>query len=65
FALLRRTLAPTLRAYLEEGGREAGRFMRTHAVATVDFSDQPQAFANINTPQALAALAHRLGRQGS
>ena len=62
FALLRRTLAPVLRAYLEEGEREAGRFMRMQVVASVDFSDQAQAFANINTPQALAALAQRLGR---
>ncbi len=62
FALLRRTLAPTLRTYLEEGGREAGRFMRAQAVATVDFSNQPEAFANINTPQALAAFAQRLAR---
>lgn len=58
FALLRRALAPALRAYLEEGGREAGRFMRTQAAAIADFSDQPQAFANINTPQ---AFAQRLG----
>jgi molybdopterin-guanine dinucleotide biosynthesis protein A len=65
FALLRRALAPALRAYLEEGERAAERFLRTQAVAIVDFSDQAQAFVNINTPQALAALAQRLGRQGS
>ncbi len=56
FALLRRPLAPTLRAYLEAGGREAGRFMRTQAAATVDFSDQPQAFVNLNTPEDLRCL---------
>lgn len=53
FALLRRTLAPVLRAYLEAGGREAGRFMRTQAAAIADFSDRPQAFVNLNTPEDL------------
>ncbi|MBI3575217.1 MAG: molybdenum cofactor guanylyltransferase [Gammaproteobacteria bacterium] len=56
FAMLHRALAPTLRAYLEEGGRAAGRFMRTQAAAIVDFSDRAQAFVNVNTPGDLRRL---------
>ncbi len=56
FALLRRTLAPALRAYLEQGGREAGRFLRTQAAAIVDFSGQAEAFVNVNTPEDLRRL---------
>ncbi|MEK7796675.1 MAG: molybdenum cofactor guanylyltransferase MobA [Pseudomonadota bacterium] len=62
FALLRRALADDLQKYLECGGRGAGAWMHAQRAATADFSDQAQAFANINTPQALAALAQRFGR---
>ena len=61
FALLRRALADDLQKYLECGGRGAGAWMHAQRAATADFSDQAQAFANINTPQALAALAQRFG----
>ena len=47
---------------LRGGGRARGRALHAHAVAIVDFSGQAQAFANINTPQAFAAFAHRLER---
>lgn len=59
FALLHRALADDLQKYLECGGRAAGAWMHAQHAATVDFSDQAPAFANINTPQALAALADK------
>jgi molybdenum cofactor guanylyltransferase len=57
FTLLHRDLAPGLRAYLQDGGRKAETWMARQEHATVDFSDRSHAFANINTPEALSALA--------
>ncbi|SMB78533.1 molybdopterin-guanine dinucleotide biosynthesis protein MobB/molybdenum cofactor guanylyltransferase,TIGR02665 [Pasteurella testudinis DSM 23072] len=48
FALLHKSLAADLRAYLQQGGRKVRDFMRRQRYAVVDFSDQPQAFANVN-----------------
>lgn len=53
FALLRPTLAQALLDDLERGSLAAGRWFRDMGAIPVDFSDQPQAFANINTPDDL------------
>jgi len=53
FALLRPTLAPRLQQDLSGGPLAAGRWLREAGAITVDFSDQPQAFANLNTPEDL------------
>lgn len=55
FALLHRSLADLLHAYLAAGGRRAGEWMQQQNAALVDFSDKPEAFVNINTPQELQA----------
>jgi molybdopterin-guanine dinucleotide biosynthesis protein A len=49
FALYRRALVEPLAVYLETGGRKIDRFFESRRFATVDFSDQPQAFVNINS----------------
>ena len=50
-ALLHRRVLADLRLALEEGERKIGRwYPRNHWVA-VDFSDVPQHFSNINTPE--------------
>lgn len=54
FALLRTDIAPTLTAFLDAGERRVQAWVREQAPVTVDFSDQPDAFTNINTPQDLA-----------
>lgn len=51
FALLPLSVLDDLDAYLAEGGRKVDRFYNRHAFVTVDFSDYPQAFLNINTPE--------------
>jgi molybdopterin-guanine dinucleotide biosynthesis protein A len=51
--LVRRSLAGDLRQYLEAGGRKVHDWLNRIDHCTVDFSDQPEAFMNINTPEQL------------
>jgi molybdenum cofactor guanylyltransferase len=51
FALLRKTLLPNLMTYLDDGGRKIDTWYAKHQVARTDFSDWPNAFININTPE--------------
>jgi molybdenum cofactor guanylyltransferase len=55
-ALLPVNLAADLRAYLRRGERRVAQWYAEQRVAWVDFSDQPTAFLNLNTPEALRAL---------
>ena len=65
FALLARDLLPSLESYLAEGGRKIDRWYEQHGMSAVDFSDHPEAFMNINTPDDIAALTARLSKSGS
>jgi len=51
FAMLRRHLLPSLLAYLDAGGRKIDTWYAEHNMALADFSDWPDAFININTPE--------------
>lgn len=51
FALLPLSVLDDLDAYLAEGERKVDQFYNRHTFVTVDFSDYPQAFLNINTPE--------------
>lgn len=64
FALLRRSLAESLRTTLLGGERKIDRWFASHRVAVVDFQDHPQMFRNINTPEELQALETELAAQG-
>ncbi|MEZ5445784.1 MAG: molybdenum cofactor guanylyltransferase MobA [Gammaproteobacteria bacterium] len=55
FALLDRTLLPSLLAYLDAGERKIDRWYAQHPMTRVDFSDEPGMFNNLNTPEELAA----------
>lgn len=59
-ALLSHTLAPSLGNYLAQGGRKVADWINSCRPVIVDFSDQPEAFANVNTPQQLRSLASTL-----
>ncbi|MGF1528076.1 MAG: molybdenum cofactor guanylyltransferase MobA [Candidatus Competibacterales bacterium] len=61
FALLQRALAADLRRYLVTGGRKIDQWFAEHRAATVDFSDRPEMFRNVNTPEDLQALEGELG----
>jgi molybdenum cofactor guanylyltransferase len=57
FALLERTLLPSLEQFLEADGRKIDQWYARHRHALADFSDQPDAFTNVNTPEELARMA--------
>ncbi|MGR6981996.1 molybdenum cofactor guanylyltransferase MobA [Testudinibacter sp. P27/CKL/0425] len=48
FVLMNKRLIANLQQYLLDGGRKVRDFMRAQRHVVVDFSDQPQAFANFN-----------------
>ena len=52
-------LADDLQAYLDAGERKVEHWIRRHRWVSVDFSDDADALANINTPDDLAALETR------
>jgi molybdopterin-guanine dinucleotide biosynthesis protein A len=61
FLLAERRLADDLEAYLAGGGRKIETWLRRHRLAIADYRDQPGLFANVNTPEELAALEQALG----
>jgi molybdenum cofactor guanylyltransferase len=60
FALVSRSLLPSLLAYLEAGERKIDLWFARHRLALADFSDRPETFLNVNTPEERAALEDRL-----
>jgi molybdopterin-guanine dinucleotide biosynthesis protein A len=56
FCLCRRGLLAHLTAYLTAGGRKIDAWYASLRVAEADFGDEAAGFANINTPEELAAL---------
>jgi molybdopterin-guanine dinucleotide biosynthesis protein A len=54
FALVRRSAAPSLEAYLGAGRRKVDGWFATLRMVEVAFDDEADAFRNINTPQELA-----------
>jgi len=63
FALLKCELLDSIRNYLDSGERKIDRWISRHACSVVDFSDQPDTFLNINTPDDLATLEQELYRR--
>ncbi|MGH8578326.1 MAG: molybdenum cofactor guanylyltransferase MobA, partial [Gammaproteobacteria bacterium] len=55
FALFTRGLRSSLSRFLASGGRKIDRWYAQHRLAIADFSDTPEAFVNLNTPEELAA----------
>lgn len=56
FTLIHRRTLPTLEAFLASGERKMQRFHQQVNTEYVDFSDSPNAFINLNTPQQLTEL---------
>jgi len=56
FAALRTSLRGDLKEYLDSGERRLQKWFSRHKTVEVDFSDRPEIFANINTPEELQAL---------
>jgi len=60
FAMIRRSTLPGLLAYLNNGGRKIDTWYTEHPMALVDFSDWPNAFTNINTPEDKIAVEQKI-----
>lgn len=65
FALLDCRLASSLNSFLTSGGRKIDQWYAQHRTSVVDFSDAPDTFLNINTPEDMAALEARLLETGT
>ncbi len=61
FALLRCTLRASILAFLADGGRKIDRWYAQHDTTLADFSDRPETFLNVNTPEDWKALEKKLG----
>lgn len=57
FLIIKHEITENLRIYLERGERKIDRWFAQLDWISVDFSDRPTMFLNINTPDQLAALA--------
>jgi molybdenum cofactor guanylyltransferase len=55
YALLHRTVLPGLRIAMQQGERKIDRWYPRNRWVTVDFSDVPEQFSNINTPEDYAS----------
>ena len=64
FCLLHTSLSESLQHYLQQGGRKTGEWLRQQQPALADYSDNPDAFININTPEDLAQAEQRLRHAG-
>ena len=63
FALLRCELLPDLLAYLDEGGRKIDTWYDRQRLAIADFSNSPDTFMNLNTPEDKLVLESRIRGQ--
>ncbi|PKO63890.1 MAG: molybdenum cofactor guanylyltransferase MobA [Betaproteobacteria bacterium HGW-Betaproteobacteria-16] len=59
FCLCRSSLKDHLYHYLQADGRKMSDWHDTLKVVEVSFDDEPQAFANINTPEELESVQHQ------
>ena len=62
FALIRREVLPSLRAYLDAGNRKLELWFNLQRTVVVDFSNESDAFVNVNSPAERAALEAQLTR---
>ena len=51
FALIHTDMREALEKYLDSGERRLGKFFSDHQAQIVDFSDDPQLFINLNSPE--------------
>lgn len=58
--LLNRRILPKLERFLENGDRKIILLYKQCNMITVDFSDQPNAFVNLNTPEELQQFGQEL-----
>jgi molybdenum cofactor guanylyltransferase len=62
FCLMKKTVLPSLLAYIESGQRKVSAWQKSLKYIEVDFSDCSNAFVNLNTFEDLAALELKLNQ---
>ena len=62
YALLPVALAESLQAFLAADDRKIDRWYARHRIALADFSDTPDTFANLNSPDDAGRLEREFGR---
>ena len=60
FCLMKKSVLPSLIAFLEAGERKVSAWQKSQKYIEVDFSDCSDAFVNLNTPQDLADFEQKL-----
>ena len=60
FCLMKKSVLPSLIAFLDAGARKVSAWQKSQKYVEVDFSDCTDAFVNLNTPQDLADLEQKL-----
>jgi molybdenum cofactor guanylyltransferase len=60
FCLMKKSVLPSLLAYIESGERKVSTWQKSQHYVEVDFSDCAEAFTNLNTFEDLAALELQL-----
>ena len=60
FCLCKKTVLPSLMAYLQQGERRVSAWQKSQQYIEVDFTDCNEAFTNLNTFEDLAALELKL-----
>jgi molybdopterin-guanine dinucleotide biosynthesis protein A len=63
FCLCKKTVLPSLTAYLQQGERRVSAWQKSQQYIEVDFSDCNEAFTNLNTFEDLAALEQKLSKK--
>lgn len=63
FCLMRKSVLPSLTAFLEQGERKVSAWQKSLNYVEVDFSDASHAFANLNTLGDLKTLENQLSEQ--
>ncbi|MBI2992637.1 MAG: molybdenum cofactor guanylyltransferase [Gammaproteobacteria bacterium] len=56
FSLMRSNLIDSLLLFLKRGGRKIDQWHAGHRTAIADFSDKPETFMNVNTPDELRSI---------
>jgi molybdopterin-guanine dinucleotide biosynthesis protein A len=62
FCLMKKSVLPSLLAYIESGERKVSTWQKSLKYVEVDFSDCDEAFTNLNTFEDLAALELKLNK---
>ena len=60
FALVHRRMLPSIRDYLAAGDRKLKLWLNRQHPSVVDFSDFPEAFSNVNTPEEQARMEQNM-----